>query len=201
MTNEAETAVQISYRMEVRKDALRQTQDNGVKVTFTVHPQDMPAQLYQDLMGQRYVCVLVPLADDDTPRIPAPASSATQDSPVAPDGPEASPVDVSTREDDKASEQPGKRAWGELSYPQRAGIRCADPLYQEFIALEYCVTFNRMLEADPLDVKNVTAAIIREKCAVSSRADIKPGTEAARIFDYIEAQYVSWLRHEHGRDA
>lgn len=53
---------------EVKKDGLRQTQDGGIKVTFSIHPDDMPASLYSDPMGQRYMLAIVALNDDETPR-------------------------------------------------------------------------------------------------------------------------------------
>lgn len=67
MTYEAEIAKQVSYKFECKKDALRQVQDGGVKVTLMINPVDMPPALYGDLMGQRYMAVLVPLNDDETP--------------------------------------------------------------------------------------------------------------------------------------
>jgi hypothetical protein len=71
----AETAKQVSYTFECKKDALRQNQNGGVKVSFTIHPHDMPDELYKDQMGQRYLIVAVPLNDDESPRIPDHASS------------------------------------------------------------------------------------------------------------------------------
>src|SRR5687768_25811 len=59
----------LTYQMEIKKDALRQTQSGDTKVTFTIHPADMPQELYADQMGQRYMAVLVPLNDDETPKL------------------------------------------------------------------------------------------------------------------------------------
>ena len=68
MTYESEIAKSVSYQFECKKDALRQTQDGGVKVTFSIQPNDMPGELYGDAMGQRYMAVIVPLNDDESPR-------------------------------------------------------------------------------------------------------------------------------------
>ena len=68
MTAEALTAVKNGYQMEIKKDALKQVQSGDVKVTFTINPEDMPSELYSDPMGQRYMAVIVPLNDDETPR-------------------------------------------------------------------------------------------------------------------------------------
>lgn len=80
MTYEAEQAKKVGYQFEAKKDALRQTQGSGVKVTLSIQPHDMPPQLYGDAMGQRYVCVIVPINDDETPRL-VPATTDTPDKP------------------------------------------------------------------------------------------------------------------------
>jgi len=67
-TVESIQAKNAALQFECKKDGLRQTQDGGVKVTFNVNPTDMPKELYTDVMGQRYMCVIVPLNDDETPR-------------------------------------------------------------------------------------------------------------------------------------
>lgn len=67
MTVEAKIAKQNAVNFECKKDALRQVQDGGVKVTFTINPDDMPSSLYADPMGQRYMLALVALNDDETP--------------------------------------------------------------------------------------------------------------------------------------
>lgn len=68
MTSESNSAIRASYQFECKKDALRQVQDGGVKVTLSINPVDMPASLYSDMMGQRYMAVLVPINEDETPR-------------------------------------------------------------------------------------------------------------------------------------
>lgn len=45
--------------VEVKKDALRQTQSGEWKATFTLLPSDMPPELLQAPMGSRYYVVFV----------------------------------------------------------------------------------------------------------------------------------------------
>lgn len=169
MTIEAEIAKQASYQFEAKKDALKQVQDGSVKVTLTIHPQEMPLSLYGDPMGQRFMCVLVPLNDDETPRVEP-----------------SSPVGNSVKGSMKAGEDltPPRRKWEELSYAERAGIRCNEPLF-----LEYAQSVTS-------DVFIKTDQYVRDFCGVSSRSEIKPGTEAARKFDQLEEQYDTWLKYE-----
>ena len=70
MTGEYKKAVDVSYTFECKKDSLKQVQSGDIKVTFTISPVDMPPELYTDAMGQRYVAVIVPVNDDETPRGP-----------------------------------------------------------------------------------------------------------------------------------
>jgi uncharacterized OB-fold protein len=52
---------------EAKKHAYRQTQD-GVVVSFVLHPQDMPEGLATAPLGTRYVLAFVELNDDETPK-------------------------------------------------------------------------------------------------------------------------------------
>lgn len=71
MSHEAEIAVNEALNFEGKLDALRRNQDGVVKLTLTVHPNDFPQRLMTDPFGQRYVCVMVALNDDDTPKVSA----------------------------------------------------------------------------------------------------------------------------------
>ena len=66
---------------------------------------------------------------------------------------------------------------------QRAGILCADPQFQQFLRTYY----NRQIE----DEKDA-AFILRQICNVESRADIRPDTEAGKIFDTLYARFITW---------
>jgi len=188
MTDLSSQARAAAYEFEAKKHALRQTQDGGVSVTLNINPVDMPASLYQDAMGQRYAVVMVPIMDDETPRptaIAAPVASSVT-------GAVEKPADVPAQ---KAERQPGpRRDWKELPYPQRAGIRCAEPAFHEFLAANYQHQWDE--GAWHAGTHELAAAMaLRAICGVSSRSLIKPGTEAAKIFDRMDDAY--WL-HTHG---
>ncbi|PZQ45007.1 MAG: hypothetical protein DI551_08725 [Micavibrio aeruginosavorus] len=118
MTVEAEIARKIGYRMEVKKHALSQLQDGSVKVTFTIHPQEVDQRLYADLMGQRYVAVIVPLNDDDTPKVSGGHASQQTAAPEAP----IPPAPFSK--------------WSELKYVVRAGILAENEDFMAYAALQ-----------------------------------------------------------------
>ena len=79
MTYESEVAKEIGYRFEAKKDTWKQIQSGDYKFTLTINPGDIPYDMIKDEMGQRYMCVIVPLNEDETPReTPKPKSYAGQ---------------------------------------------------------------------------------------------------------------------------
>lgn len=68
------------FRLEMKKDALRQNQDGSYKITFNVHPQDMDAALLMAAMGTRYYAELIDAEAFDNQGesgLPAPAKKDT----------------------------------------------------------------------------------------------------------------------------
>jgi len=112
MTIEAEIAKDVGYKFECKKDGLSQLQNGSIKVVLTINPVDMPQELYNDTMGQRYIAVLVPLNDDETPR----------------EEPQETPV--------PSTEKP-KRDWDSLAPAQQAGILCGEDDFRYFITGAY----------------------------------------------------------------
>lgn len=53
--------------VELKKNSLRQAQSGDWTVSFTASPIDFPVELVQAGMGQRFMCVLVPLGDFEEP--------------------------------------------------------------------------------------------------------------------------------------
>jgi hypothetical protein len=60
---------------------------------------------------------------------------------------------------------------------QRAGILCADPLFQKYLRS---------------DNEEEAAACVRLYCKVNSRSEIKPGTEAGRLFVQLDNHFIAW---------
>ena len=177
MTVEAENAVAVSYQLEVKKDSLKQMQSGEVKISLTVHPQDMPPGFYLDPMGQRYMCVLVPLGDDEMPRMPEPKS---------------------------VKKPREKRSWEEMPYAAQAGTLCSDKGFQSYIERTCSATWRNALTQADGDVAEAVAVIVRKKCGVSSRSDILPGTPAAEAFerivsDFRDAQAAERFEEQYGQ--
>lgn len=53
--------------IEVRKIAYRQSAKDGLVITFSVHPNDMPAALAAAPIGARFMAALVEIGDDEKP--------------------------------------------------------------------------------------------------------------------------------------
>lgn len=77
MTYESEIAKQVGYKFECKKDGFSQLQSGVTKVSLTINPDDLPIELLTDKMGQRYIAVLVPIGDDESP-VQKPKSYAQQ---------------------------------------------------------------------------------------------------------------------------
>lgn len=81
MTIEGEMARDLAVNFECKKDALRQNQDGSWKLTVNIHPDEFPPSLTMNAMGQRYVCALVAIDDNEQPldRAVVPQHSKHQD--------------------------------------------------------------------------------------------------------------------------
>jgi hypothetical protein len=138
--------------------------------------------------GQRFALVAIMLADPDTEAVPGPASE-----------PAGAP------EEPTPGRQP-EADWASLPYPTRAGIRCNDPDFHTFMAREYQVSWDAAFEK----VKHLpaekwgaelTIIVLREKLGVKSRAEITPGSAAAKAFDAIDSNFRMWIKYEKDRAA
>ncbi len=64
---EADDAVANSVHFEAKKDSCKQLQGGQWTLTLKLHPNDVQEPLMMAMPGQRYMCVLVALGDDETP--------------------------------------------------------------------------------------------------------------------------------------
>jgi hypothetical protein len=78
------------------------------------------------------------------------------------------------------------RPWDELSLAEQAGIACTDPKFRRYLFESACVRD---------DSEDAAAAAVRLTCGVRSRGDIRPGTEAAALWDQLYSAYQMWLRY------
>jgi hypothetical protein len=75
LTDQATIARENALHCEAKKHAYRQTQD-GVVVSFVLHPQDLPDGLATAALGTRYMLALVEIGDDEKP-VKQPAQNKT----------------------------------------------------------------------------------------------------------------------------
>lgn len=150
---------------EAKKHAYRQTQD-GVVISFVMHPNDVDAAIATAALGTRYMIGFAEIGDDNRP-VAEPVDAGDLKSPSQ--GSAGSNPAGST-----------KRKWSDLSYAEQAGIRCAEPEFQKFI---------RATNADD------AAKIVRQICCVNSRSELNdPTNEPARGFwKNIERNYAAHL--------
>lgn len=151
--------------IELKKHAYRQTQD-GIVISFVVHPNDMPAAMATAGLGTRYMAAFVEIGDDEKPvERPAPKAPAT----VTPE-----PV----------AEKPATK-----SYAQRIGILCNDASFRRYLREGYWASVNvPMLGVD------AAADTIRNICGVTTRKAILPGSAAGEKWRSLEIDYQNWLR-------
>jgi hypothetical protein len=94
---------------EAKKHAYRQTQD-GVVVSFVLHPQDVPDGLATSGLGTRYMLALVEINDDETPK---------------------EPQNVVQLQPPKEQQS---QSWHNLKPAQQAGILCNERSFLRFLS-------------------------------------------------------------------
>jgi len=68
MEDHSEVAVENSVNFEAVKTSMSQSK-TGTILRLAIHPNDVPASLHTDWVGTRYMVVMVPLNDDETPKV------------------------------------------------------------------------------------------------------------------------------------
>lgn len=165
MTDTATIARDNASHCEVKKHALRQTQD-GIVVAFVVHPNDVPPALQLAPLGTRYMLALVEIGEDEQPKAVAHDRKVTKEPAPDRDAPARAP-----------------RKWGAVPYPEQAGIRLGEPAFVKFVGEHYGYVVRN---AD--DANNV----IKELCHVDSKRDIKPGSFAGDTWAGIDSAFCAW---------
>ncbi len=151
-----------TIQFEAKKHAWRQTQD-GVVVSFVVHPNEMHAGFAVAPLGTRYQVVVVQLGDDDQPVSPE-ALQATQGSVVKADSPPTA-----------GASGGAKRRFNELPLPQQVALRCADERFQEWLGVTS---------------EGEAAEVVRRDCGVASRSAIQWGSDAGTKWADLDASFL-----------
>lgn len=82
----------------------------------------------------------------------------------------------------KAKPAHDKKRWSELPLSQQAAMRCNEPGFSQFLTAKGWL------------LNSSSAQAVRDLCEVETRADIKEGTEAGKLWRKIDTEYQLWLR-------
>lgn len=151
---------------EAKKHAYRQTQD-GIVVSFVIHPNDVDSAFAVAPLGTRYMV----------------GFSEITDSPVAQPGLEQAAYNRQAEGSNPSGAT--KRKFAEMPYSQQAALRCTDAVFKEFLADEFPIAWNMNGEA-PI-------ATVRHICQVESRAEFDKSGSAALEWQKVEELYQDWL--------
>ncbi len=157
---------------EAKKHAFRQTQD-GVVVSFVLHPQEVPNELALAALGTRFMLALVEIGDDEQPKAPA-------------------------KKPEKAPAEKQPQNWHDMKLSQQAGVLCNDPVFHRFmnegVRLDSHGLGHGRAWSRPVTNTADAAEAVRYLCVVNSRADIDKGSVAAARWHEIVSQYRAWVR-------
>lgn len=86
-----------------------------------------------------------------------------------------------------------RRPFSELPYSQQAAMRCGEGEFSRFLADKY-PTHWAVAVVTSAPEEPCAPIVVRDLCAVASRADIVKGTPAGGKWEAIEAEFYAWQR-------
>jgi len=184
MTDAATKARENATSCEAKKHAYRQTQD-GVVVSFVLHPQEVPAALTLAALGTRYMLALVEIGDDEQPKEVMPIAGALP-------AHVASPPDTRPAPDNPVASVPAraKRSWRDKSYGEQAAILGSEAGFRRFL-LEQAGIVGRTGVCEAI-TEDKAAEMVKAHCLVSSRADIRDNHPSGRLWRELVERYRVW---------
>lgn len=102
---------------------------------------------------------------------------------TAPMGTRYQAVLVEVNDDETPKETKGKLDWREVQPAAQAGIRCAEPRFRDFIAVEYGMDTKTAQEA---------AEAVRNICGVNSRSEFSTNQRKRVIWHQLDSKYRDW---------
>lgn len=156
-----------AIHFEAKKHAYRQTQD-GVVVSFVVHPNDLNAGFAVAPLGTRYMVALAMIGDDGEPISPG----SVQEEPRTTQGDAVGSGNLN-------APGPGETR-KEYTLANRVGMTCAEPAFQEWLSQRH---------NGAVVNKDTVGPLVRRICGVETRADILPGTPAATKWHALALDY------------
>ena len=158
----------MTNHFEAKLHGFRRTQD-GVVISYVIHPNDVRAELATAALGTRYMIGFAELGETDEPV------------------PVAQPIEHSVPDRKAAGSIPAgatkeRKPFHTLPLSQQAAMRCQDTDFQWFMCTKV-----RVEEADDIAVH------VRKLCGVASRSDLIKNTPAGDKWETLEREYQSWL--------
>ena len=102
----------------------------------------------------------------------------------APMGTRYQAVLVEVNDDEQPKEQPkGKLDWRDVQPAAQAGIRCAEPRFRDYLAVEHGINTKTAQEA---------AEAVRTLCGVNSRAMLGVNHKARTLWHQLDSGYREW---------
>jgi len=160
----------MTLNMEVKKDALRQTQDGIWKLTVTVHPSDMPVDLMIAPMGTRYGLAMVVIEDEQCANNAQSSSSKSSNSSVSANN---------------AHTQNEKSEGDKIRI--RAVILCKDDLFRNYLRSIIYVTAK-----DEDGLYDTCKDFILRQCDIESRSELTTNKEAQEKFRQLDQKFKDW---------
>lgn len=167
-----------SGNFEAKLHAFRRTQE-GVVVSYVVHPNDVSAALATAPLGTRYMVAFAEIGDDGKP-----VTSSPHPPPVNGEPGEAK-LAKAPANDGIAGSASDRRPFETLPLSQQAAIRCSD---KDFIAFLDSHDPSLPEDFDPAD-------IVRAWCGVTSRSELnnEAATAEREAWRNLEALFQHWL--------
>lgn len=151
-------------RFEARKIAWRQTKD-GIVLSLAVHPNDVPPDLALADIG---TILEIEYREPDV------------------DGPETPVAELVKPAPDKP-----RKPWGTMKLSAQAGIRCADPQFQQWLQRTRPDAWAlAMTLPDTMTDDKVAAVIVREVCRVESRQHLDNVESAAARWRTLDTEFL-----------
>ena len=92
----------------------------------------------------------------------------------------------------KAAEEAGKpkkRHWHEIPLAEQAGIRCADPKFQDWLKSVYFGIWPECDNEKILNKEEATAKAVKTFCYVKSRSEITPEAKSGINWQQLDERY------------
>lgn len=164
----------LAMNCTVKLIGYRKSRTDGMVVSFSIHPNEVPDKLQTDPIGTSYMMALVEV-DDGTgqPKEVMPTESKSKRTDTAPRPLTDKPAGGA------------HKSWDELSPAQQAGILCADQAFITFLNEKYGGIQN----------KDDATDLVHRYCAVGSRRDLGGNAAALEQWRHLVSRYRTW-QHE-----